>query len=35
LRVPIHGRFLAASLVLLLAAIAAGMFAELVGGTYP
>jgi hypothetical protein len=35
LRVPIHERFLAASLVLLLLVIPAGMIAELFGGTYP
>ena len=35
LRVPIHGRFLVASLVVLLAAIPAGMLAELFGGIYP
>jgi hypothetical protein len=35
LRVPIHERFLVASLGLLLLAIPAGLFAELFGGTYP
>jgi hypothetical protein len=35
LRVPIHGRFLAASLALLLLTIPVGMVAELVAGTFP
>ena len=35
LRVPIHDRFLVASLALLLLVIPAGMVAELFGGTYP
>jgi hypothetical protein len=35
LRVPIHDRFLVASLMLLMLIIPAGMIAELLGGTYP